>query len=146
MSTSTVKYPGFGLQVNEEGPPDRFPNAIKDWAGMPITVRERTMMFIMNSITDKPDWDRKVFDDNVTQKWRQEALDAPDMDVTVKMLDYVSGFKVSHWSPSAQKKMIISKSFVLTGSGLYIMLAVYVDSHRTFCGECLRLNASLYRW
>ena len=29
------------------------------------------MMAVMDKITDKPDWDEKVFDDIIVQKWRQ---------------------------------------------------------------------------
>ena len=47
------------------------------------------MVAIMDSITDKPDWDKKVFDDVILQKWRQEALGTEGMDVSEKMLDWV---------------------------------------------------------
>ena len=46
-------------------------------------------MAIMDKITDKPDWDKKVFDDTIVQKWRQEALATESVDVSEKMLDYV---------------------------------------------------------
>ena len=91
----TIKLPGFGLPINEGGPSDRFPNAVMDWGATPITVRERTMMSMMNSITDKPEWDRKVFEDDIVSKWRQEALGTEDMDVTEKMLDWVSRYAQS---------------------------------------------------
>ena len=90
MSTPELKRPGFGLPVNEKGPKDRFPNAIMDWAGTALTVRERTMLALMDSITDKVDWDRKVFDETITNKWRQEAFDSENGDVTEKMFDWVS--------------------------------------------------------
>ena len=47
------------------------------------------MMAIMDKITDKPDWDKKVFDDAIVQKWRLEALATEDVDVSEKMLDWV---------------------------------------------------------
>jgi len=31
------------------------------------------MIQMMNEITDKPDWDVKVFDPAITAKWREEA-------------------------------------------------------------------------
>lgn len=46
------------------------------------------MMAIMDKITDKPDWDKKVFDDAIVQKWRLEALATEDVDVSEKMLDW----------------------------------------------------------
>ena len=90
MDSSSIKRPGFGLPLNEEGPPDRFPNALVDDGATVITVRERTIMALIDSITDKLAWDRKVFDESIVQKWRQEALDNKEMDITEKMLDWVS--------------------------------------------------------
>lgn len=43
-----------------------------------ITVRELAMMDIMEKLTDKVDWHKKVFDDAVIAKWRKEALSIPD--------------------------------------------------------------------
>ena len=48
------------------------------------------MLHFMNLITDKPDWDRKFFDQAIIQKWGQEAIDAKGVDVTDRMMDYVS--------------------------------------------------------
>ena len=88
MEAERVKLPGFGLPVNYR-PDDNFPNAVLHWSGTILTVRELNMMAIMDKITDKPDWDRKVFDNTIVQKWRQEALGAEGMDVSEKMLDWV---------------------------------------------------------
>lgn len=88
MTAERVKLPGFGLPVNYR-PDERIQNAIIDWSGTILTVRELNMMAIMDKITDKPDWDRKVFDDTIVQKWRQEALAAEGTDVSEKMLDWV---------------------------------------------------------
>ncbi|KAL4909565.1 hypothetical protein BDW74DRAFT_83181 [Aspergillus multicolor] len=46
------------------------------------------MMRIMNAITDKPDWDKKVFNGNITAKWREEIAQS-DQDVSVKMMDWI---------------------------------------------------------
>ena len=40
----------------------------------PITLRERSMLYLVNSLTDKPDWELKVHDEEVIKKWEQEAL------------------------------------------------------------------------
>ena len=42
-----------------------------------LPVREYTIMELVNVITDKPDWQRKVFDDEIVKKWRAEML-TPD--------------------------------------------------------------------
>ena len=88
MAVESIKLPGFGLPVNYR-PEKFFQNAVLDWSGTILTVRELNMMAIMDKITDKPDWDKKVFDDTIIQKWRQEALATEDMDVSEKMLDWV---------------------------------------------------------
>ncbi|KAF6235510.1 hypothetical protein HO173_006193 [Letharia columbiana] len=87
MEAERAKLPGFGLPVNYRS--DKyFPNAVLHWSGTILTVRELNMMAIMDKITDKPDWDQKVFDDTIVQKWRQEALGTEGMDVSEKMLHW----------------------------------------------------------
>lgn len=48
------------------------------------------MMEIMNRITDKPDWHKKVFDDTIAGKWKQEALamHTDEIQVSEKMVDW----------------------------------------------------------
>ena len=73
---------------------------------MPLTtLREFTMLGLMNELTDKPDWHKKVwernlsvtifsannhfkqvFDDEIVDKWRKEALETPDIDITQEMV------------------------------------------------------------
>ena len=56
------------------------------------------MMELMNRITDKEDWDKKVFDGAVSSKWKSEALAIPDTDVSEEMVDYVgSRFPISKY-------------------------------------------------
>lgn len=104
MESESVKLPGFGLPVNYR-PDEHFPNAVLNWSGTILTVRELNMMAIMDKITDKPNWDQKVFDDTIVQKWRQEALATEGMDVSEKMLDwvctsflrYIAIYKILSW-------------------------------------------------
>lgn len=35
-------------------------------------------MLIMETLTDKPDWHKKVFDDEIVAKWRAEAMAYPN--------------------------------------------------------------------
>ena len=86
MAGERIELPGFGLPVNIR-PDERFPNAVIDWSGTILTVRELNMMAIIDKITDKLDWDSKVFDDTIVQTWRREALATEGMDVSEKMLD-----------------------------------------------------------
>jgi hypothetical protein len=43
---------------------------------LPVTVRERVMLTVMAALKDKPDWERKVFDELIVSRWRAEALTA----------------------------------------------------------------------
>ncbi|KAI0410008.1 hypothetical protein F4802DRAFT_543020 [Xylaria palmicola] len=43
-----------------------------------LQVREVAMMHIMDRLTDKESWHKKVFDDEIVAKWRAEALAYPD--------------------------------------------------------------------
>ena len=62
-----------------------------------MTLRERCMLTFVNSITDKPDWNRKVFEEEILTKWKVEALEMDwkkagvvHGDFSEKMFDYVS--------------------------------------------------------
>jgi hypothetical protein len=96
-----IKLPGFGLPV--ETMPDwirggnngeRFPHAIADIvASEGVTVRERRMLYFINQITDKPEWERKVFDDEIVSSWRKMRNVRPaelnDEILSEKMFDFV---------------------------------------------------------
>lgn len=41
------------------------------------------MMGIMERLTEKKEWQKKVFDDDITTRWREEAMAIPD-DVLMK--------------------------------------------------------------
>lgn len=76
----------------------RFPNTIQDWAGTPLTLRERSMIAFMNEITDKPEWTRKIRDAGIVGKWRiereaKEKESEPERALSEKMFDYVSRFR-----------------------------------------------------
>ena len=105
---STVSLPGLNCSLNtmpveiyERNKQDRtirrmrFPTAVIDGDRSEenlaaFTYREIVMLRIMNELTDKPDWNRKIFDTNLTRKWRAEAMAAHSADVTDKCIDYVS--------------------------------------------------------
>jgi hypothetical protein len=54
-----------------------FVDGVEGWGGPRLTARELAMLRLTESITDKPDWDRKVFDDAIVAKWRAEARALP---------------------------------------------------------------------
>ncbi|GAP87876.2 putative duf1665 domain-containing protein [Rosellinia necatrix] len=94
-----LELPGFGMHLN------KFPRHGKYfghalWTGhrfmsVGLKVREVRMMDFMNQITDKPGWERKVFDEDIVKAWYEEAtgprtqemnLDG-DVYMTEKMFD-----------------------------------------------------------
>ena len=48
------------------------------------------MMELMDRITDKPGWDTKIFEASIASKWKSEALATPEVDISEKMVDWVS--------------------------------------------------------
>jgi hypothetical protein len=59
-----------------------------------IPVRELAMMDVMEKLTDKVDWHKKVFDDDIVSKWRKEALAIPDEHFWHLAIDA----KTQHWT------------------------------------------------
>lgn len=82
MASSTTKqFPGLGLPIDHEGKGlTTFPLAIggRPWTSNGVTLRERRMLNFINQITDKPDWEVKVFDEEIVSRWRTEADVRPE--------------------------------------------------------------------
>ncbi|KAI1749122.1 hypothetical protein F4782DRAFT_514666 [Xylaria castorea] len=82
--TKMHSYPGLGLSLwhNPQQCGEFYPtghNSSCDGSQSDILlVREVAMMHIMDRLTDKVDWHKKVFDDKIVAKWRAEALAYPD--------------------------------------------------------------------
>ncbi|KAF6763669.1 hypothetical protein DFP72DRAFT_873115 [Ephemerocybe angulata] len=70
--------PGHGVDIETLPDGDIFPNAILHCGGAPrlkvITIRERTMLGFINAVTDKPEWNKKVFDQIIIEKWKEETV------------------------------------------------------------------------
>ncbi|KAI0467944.1 hypothetical protein F4859DRAFT_492174 [Xylaria cf. heliscus] len=77
-------YPGLGLSLwhNPEQYGKFYPTGHHTSCQGSTTdlllVREVAMMHIMNLLTDKTDWHKKVFNNEIVAKWRAEALAYPD--------------------------------------------------------------------
>lgn len=52
------------------------------------TLRELTMIHLMNYISDKPDWATKIFDDEIASTWKREALASDGIDITENMASW----------------------------------------------------------
>ncbi|KAJ4422161.1 hypothetical protein N0V82_003245 [Gnomoniopsis sp. IMI 355080] len=86
-------YPGLGLPLRyhpQTDPAYRYradtlptfplgshPNILGSESDL-LPVREVAMLAIMDRLTDKPMWNRKVFDEAIVSKWKDEALAVPD--------------------------------------------------------------------
>lgn len=55
-------------------PEDKFPSAVLDWAAVTLTYEELAMMWFIEQITNKPDWHAKVFNAEITAKWKAEVM------------------------------------------------------------------------
>lgn len=66
-----------------------------------LVKREIIMMQVMNTITDKPAWESKVFDEAITNKWREEIAQS-GQDVTSEMMDWI--IKELQWKTSCFEK------------------------------------------
>lgn len=76
------QYPGLGLPLRYNPNHDYgyYPNSTSRHGSKSelILVRELAMIDVMDKLTDKPDWHKKVFDDAIVEKWEKEALAIPD--------------------------------------------------------------------
>ncbi|CZR51823.1 uncharacterized protein PAC_01700 [Phialocephala subalpina] len=87
--------PGKVEGVDGEGRP-LFKTALNDadlsdgYVSLPLTtLREFAMLEIMDWLTDKPNWFEKVFNDEIAQKWKVEAMATEGRDVSQKMVDWI---------------------------------------------------------
>lgn len=80
-----LDYPGLGrklhfVQTLRGGTPTYPMGVTGDFEGSTsdmILVREVAMMIVMDRLTDKPEWYRKVFDEGIVARWTAEALALP---------------------------------------------------------------------
>lgn len=110
-------YPGLGLPLRHWPQSNRT-----DWRELHLTyphgahpeiwgatsnllpIREVAMMDIMERLTDKKDWHRKVFDDVIVEKWREEAMAIPD-----EQFVEAAAAPASDWSRERIKTQYVSR-------------------------------------
>ncbi|KAK4227016.1 hypothetical protein QBC38DRAFT_536759 [Podospora fimiseda] len=86
MSYTEMQYPGWNLDLRYYKTRDAvYPMGIHEACygcqSDVILIRELAMMLVMDRLSDKPDWHIKVFDDEIVDKWRNEALEWPNQDL-----------------------------------------------------------------
>lgn len=98
--TQRLELPGFGMSLTQLPISNwgYFMHALSNrFASAGLKLREARMMDLMSQITDKPEWNRKVFDEGIVNAWREEAMSLTremdfdgDVYMSERMFDYVS--------------------------------------------------------
>lgn len=77
-----MRKPGLELPLGYmPEPKHRFPllfiedNYEEGWRAATLTIRESYMLKLVDKLSDKPEWGRKVRDHDIASKWKQEALE-----------------------------------------------------------------------
>ncbi|KAF5620621.1 uncharacterized protein FTJAE_11614 [Fusarium tjaetaba] len=77
-----IRKPGLGLPLGHmPDQEDRFPllfmedNYENGWRAATLLIRETCMLKLVNELSDKPEWWRKVKDEAISSKWKKEALE-----------------------------------------------------------------------
>lgn len=76
------------LQLPKQRDDLLFRHGICDHRARRLTVREVTMLMFMDAITDKLNWDRKVFHDGIVNKWREETQAVPNTLISEKAFEW----------------------------------------------------------
>ncbi|CAP99467.1 hypothetical protein EN45_006330 [Penicillium chrysogenum] len=101
---SRFALPGFNrpldfapMEKNVYGVESRsmFPSALDDrdiqagYVDLPVlTLREMSMVEVMEDLTDIPEWWKKVFEPDTQEKWKKDALNS-DKDITLNMAEWI---------------------------------------------------------
>jgi hypothetical protein len=95
MEDRSVTYP-MGIHYNSRGAQSEM-----------LLVREIAMMMVMDRLTDKPNWHIKVFDDEITEKWKTEALAWPNEDLWKRIANLSWELEgEEQWHPKTPKNIL----------------------------------------
>jgi hypothetical protein len=85
--TQELKVPGFGLPVSFQ--PDKFfRHGVNDFRPPRMLVTELAILQFIDAVTDKPDWQNKVFDDVIISKWKTESQAGEDTLMTDNLFEW----------------------------------------------------------
>jgi hypothetical protein len=97
MAPTLHEYPGINLPLRHMEAYEQdnagvdfyrcgsFPGAPGSLSEL-MQVREVAMLVLMDRLTDKPDWNKKVFDDSIVANWRHEAMTQDETDLYEKIV------------------------------------------------------------
>lgn len=115
-----IRLPGYGLglrQRYESGEEEKgeFPVLVDDeedgWKAATLLIREYCMLKVLENLTNKPEWWKKVFDAEIAARWKAEMLSMDweqyhkNADFTPSMADAVS----------FAQKSLVAENVQLTG-------------------------------
>jgi Protein of unknown function (DUF4246) len=95
------KYPGINLDLRHhpQGDEPLYPvGAHHNCWGTDselLPVREVFMMMLMDRLTDKVDWHKKISDEQIVAKWRKEALEQPEENLYLQITEDKTTEKVT---------------------------------------------------
>jgi hypothetical protein len=146
--SSELTVPGFGLPIDftleyngaldedQKEIPAVFRHGVNDFRGERLTMREIRMLHFMDIVMDKPDWQKKIFDTTIVDKWKQEILKQPQSLISERSFEWCllelrdkakffeeKGFVLTFESPHA-----IAKSDSLVSDSLKCELKAAVES------------------
>lgn len=76
----SLQVPGIGLPtITELKRGDRFRHGVADFQPKRLVAVEIAMLAVMDSITEKQNWQSKIFEESIVEKWRSEAIAMPLM-------------------------------------------------------------------
>jgi hypothetical protein len=111
MQKPTHEYPGVNYALTDNvGIDAHYPIGFPNYPGgesnvMP--VKEVAMMILMDTLTDKPHWHRKVFDEAVVQKWREEARQQSEEGLYARIMQD----KLAEGPPKPRSRIITDAAF-----------------------------------
>ncbi|KAF4167591.1 hypothetical protein CNMCM6936_004855 [Aspergillus lentulus] len=78
--TCPLKVPGFhDIPIDVELPQDQFAAGIQDWRGTILTAKELAMLDLINTITERPNWHLRIFQQEEIALWREDALSSSSL-------------------------------------------------------------------
>jgi hypothetical protein len=107
------KYPGVNLDLRHypqgNGPVYPIGAHHNCWGANSelLPVREVFMVTLMDRLTDKIDWHKKVLDEEIVAKWRKEALEQPEDELYLQIIYE----KISEKIPKPRGRIISEAAF-----------------------------------
>lgn len=94
------EYPGVNIDLHcysNDGPTYPIGAHTNCWGAESqlLPVREVFMMVLMDQLSDKVDWHKKVFDEQIVSKWRKEALEQPEDKLFSQIVEADAADKIS---------------------------------------------------